>query len=190
MFGTKHSPAAPPTSAMDAAASPFAETDADRYDPPEDFVPAHLPAPGPFLAGHDVLEGADHVEVHRLAAECFETRGVYDVTFGYNLAQLNLDRGHPDAGFRYARDRDDPSVLRAEFTPTTPFCPQAYTLAAGAFRALNGEADRHDFALVCVRVAPMHHASEGMNADLEALEDRFAETGSLAPPEEPAGVGG
>ena len=96
-----------------------------EFDDEDAFVPEHVPEPGPFLAGHDVLAGADHVAVHRRAADAFEDHGVYDATFGYNLARLNLDPRLPDAGFRYAEAAGDPATLRAEFTPTTAFCPQA-----------------------------------------------------------------
>lgn len=30
--------------------------------------------------------------------------GVYDMTFGYNLAQFNFDHRHPSAGYRYTED--------------------------------------------------------------------------------------
>jgi hypothetical protein len=109
----------------------------------------------------------------------FEERGVYDMTFGYNLARLNLDERHPSAGFRYAVDADDPTVLRAEFTPTTEFCPQSDTLTIGSFRAFNGEADRHGFDLVRVRVDEMHHEATSINGKLQQLEETFAETGDL-----------
>jgi len=91
------------------------------------------------------------------------------MTFNYNLARLNLDTRHTSAGYRYADERDDAidavesedidRVLRAEFTPTTPFCPQTHTLTIGSFRAWNGLADRHEYDLVRVRAAPMHHQS-------------------------------
>jgi metal-sulfur cluster biosynthetic enzyme len=135
----------------------------DGYD---EFVPEHLPDPGPALEGLDVLTEAEHVEVHATARDVFETRGVYDSTFGYNLAKLNLDRRHPDAGFRYGIDGD---VLYAEFTPTTPFCPQSSVLTTAAHRAWNGEADRHEFASVEIRVDPMHQRSEGINQQLAEL---------------------
>jgi len=66
-------------------------------------------------------------------------------------------------GYRYAEETDDPSVLRAEFTPTTPFCPQTHTLTIGSFRAWNGLSERHEYDLVRVRAAPMHHQSEAIN---------------------------
>ncbi|ELZ61003.1 hypothetical protein C467_01973 [Halorubrum hochstenium ATCC 700873] len=89
---------------------------------------------------------------------------VYDMTFDCNLARLNLDTRHEDAGFRYAVERGDAPdtadavaaedaavgadrVLRAESTPTTAFCPQTHTLTVGAFRAWNGLADRHEYDL-------------------------------------------
>lgn len=65
------------------------------------------------------------------------------MTFGYNLAKLNRDTRHADAGYRYAVDADDPSVLRAEFSPTTEFCPQSDTLTKGSFRAWNALSDPH-----------------------------------------------
>lgn len=151
--------------------NPFSSS---RSEPPEsdfddwsEFVPEHLPDPGPFLEDHAVLEGEDHVAFHDLTRDLFEQRGVYDVTFGYNLAKLNLDRRHADAGFRYAVDVDDPDVLRAEFTPTTPFCPQAETLAKGSLRAWNGLADRHEYGVVRVRVHPMHNRHAEITAALE-----------------------
>jgi hypothetical protein len=71
-------------------------------------------------------------------------------------------------------------VLRAEFTPTTPFCPQTHTLTKGSFWAWNGDRDRHDYDLVAVRAAPMHHQSEQINAQLAELAERFLETGDVA----------
>jgi len=105
------------------------------------------------------------------------------MTFNYNLARLNLDRRHPNAGYRYAVQAEDPGVLRAEFTPTTPFCPQSHTLTIGSFRAWNGLSDRHDYDLVRVRVAPMHHASDDIDDELERLEERFLEEGSVETPD-------
>jgi hypothetical protein len=151
------------------------------FDPGDEFVPEHLPDPGPdsFLAGHEVLAGREHVAFHRLTAAVFEDRSVYDVTFDYNLARLNRDPRHPDAGYRYAVEAGDPGVLRAEFTPTTPFCPQSHSLARASFRAWNGERDRHGYDLVRVRVAGMHQRSDAVNEELAALEAEFAETGTL-----------
>jgi hypothetical protein len=148
---------------------PFDGDDApfDTYDA---FVPAHLPDPGPFLAEADVLEGREHAAVHRLARQAFEAHGVYDATFGYNLARLNLDQRHENAGFRYARDGDE---LRAEFTPTTEFCPQSDVLSVGAFRALNDAA--HEYDVVAVRVDPMHQRSAQLNARLEHVETEVRE---------------
>jgi hypothetical protein len=161
--------------------SPFGGGDDgdDGFDAHGTFVPEHLPEPGPFLADHDVLAGTEHAAFHRLTRALFERRGVYDVTFGYNLARLNLDTRHPDAGLRYARETGSPAVLRAAFAPTTPFCPQSNALATGAFRAWNGLADRHEYDLVRVRVAPTHQRSDAINADLADLERRFRETGDL-----------
>jgi len=77
-----------------------------------------------------------------------------------------------------AIDADDiDSVLRAEFTPTTPFCPQTHTLTIGSFRAWNGLSDRHEYDLVRVRAAPMHHQSEAINEQLAELETTFLEEG-------------
>lgn len=143
------------------------------------FHPEIEPAPGDFLEGEDVLAGRDHALTHRLARQLFERRGVYDVTFGYNLARLNLDPRHPEAGFRYAVEADDPSTLRAEFTPTTEFCPQSQALTRAAFRAWNGLDDRHEFDLVRVRVAEMHHRAIAINGSLQQLEERYLETGDL-----------
>jgi len=152
-------------------------SDADDFDDYDSFVPEHLPEPGPFLDGHAVLTGRDHAAFHRLTRCRFEERTVYDVTFGYNLARLNLDRRHPDAGYRYAVEADDPRVLRAEFTPTTEFCPQSETLATASFRAWYADdaGDEHEFDRVRVRVAPMHHASDRINDRLAELEEAVRE---------------
>ena len=159
--------------------SPFGRSDDDLFDAYDEFVPEHLPAPGPALAGHDVLAGREHLAFHRCTRACFEERTVYDMTFGYNLARLNLDSRHEDAGYRYAVESDDPAVLRAEFTPTTPFCPQTHTLTIGSFRAWNGLRDRHEFDLVRVRAAEMHHQATAINERLVALEEAFLETGDV-----------
>ncbi|MBV0925863.1 hypothetical protein KTS45_16790 [Halomicroarcula limicola] len=157
------------------------DTDGDEtFDSYGGFAADSLPEPGPFLADHDVLTGREHAAFHRLSRECFEERGVYDVTFGYNLARLNLDRRHSDSGFRYAREADDPSVLRAEFTPTTEFCPQSDTLTLGAFRAWNGTLERHEYDLVRVRTAPMHQQAVAINERLRHREAQFRETGDLS----------
>ncbi|ELZ28839.1 hypothetical protein C475_04356 [Halosimplex carlsbadense 2-9-1] len=183
--------------------SPFGGSD-DTFDTYDEFVPGHAPAPGDFLDGHDVLDGREHLAVHRLARELFEERAVYDMTFGYNLARLNNDRRHPDAGYRYAVERpgavdddlptpdgadrevqdDEARVLRAEFTPTTAFCPQSDTLTRGSLRAWNGLAERHEFELVRVRVAPMHQRATGINAALREAEATLVETGELPEPED------
>jgi len=153
----------------------------EEFDDYDAFVPAHLPAPGPFLDGHRVLTGRDHAAFHRLTRERFEARTVYDATFGYNLARLNLDRRHTDAGYRYAVDAEDPTVLRAEFTPTTEFCPQSDTLATASFRAWNADdvGPAHEFDLVRVRVAPMHGGSERINDRLADLEASYRDAGEL-----------
>ncbi|RDI70067.1 hypothetical protein [Halopelagius longus] len=152
------------------------------FDGIDEFVPEHIPEPGPSLEGHDVLRGEEHVAFHRTTEDVFEERGVYDVTFGYNLARLNLDHRHPDSGYRYAVDEDDPSVLRAEFTPTAPFCPQSRTLTVASFRAWNGLAKRHDYELVRVSVHPMHHRSDAIDDELDRLASEFRESGELPDP--------
>jgi hypothetical protein len=146
------------------------DTGDSTFDAYDEFVPEHVPEAGSALSDHDILVGRDHLAFHRLTRDLFEERGVYDVTFGYNLARLNLDRRHPDAGFRYARDATDPGVLWAKFTPTTEFCPQSETLTTGAFRAWNGLRDRHEYDLVRVRLGPTHHDAARINAELAALE--------------------
>jgi hypothetical protein len=153
-----------------------------EFDPYDAFVPDHLPEPGSFLADGRVLSGMDHVACHRLSRRLFAARGVYDVTFGYNLARLNLDHRHPDAGFRYAVERGGPDsspVLRAEFTPTTEFCPQSEALTVGAFRAWNGASDQHEYARVDVRVAQMHQNAATINRTLRRLEAGYRETGRV-----------
>lgn len=157
--------------------SPFggSDEDDDLFTDSDEFSPEHVPDPGKFLDGHDVLADDDHVAFHQVTEDVFEERGVYDMTFGYNLAQLNEDTRHPNAGYRYAEETDDSSILRAEFTPTTPFCPQVDTLTKGSFRAWNGLSESHDYDLVRVRVADMHHLSEEINRTLEELEQEFEE---------------
>lgn len=155
------------------------------FDPRDSFVTERLPDPGEFLDGYEVLTGREHATFHRLTQSLFDERGVYDVTFGYNLARLNQDHRHPDAGFRYAREVEDANVLRAEFTPTTAFCPQSDTLMTGAFRAWNGLDDRHEYDLVRVRVASMHHQHESINEKLRDFETQFRDTGQV--PDETTG---
>jgi hypothetical protein len=179
---------------------PSADGGSEGFDAYDSFVPAGVPEPGPFLAGHDVLAGTEHAAFHRLTKRLFDDRGVYDVTFGYNLARLNLDRRHPGAGYRYAvesgggessaegHSEHTDRVLRATFTPTTPFCPQSKSLTRGSYRAWNGEADRHEYDLVRVRVHPMHHRSESINAELADLEPESAtETEPNAPVDDTTG---
>jgi hypothetical protein len=157
----------------------FGGDDEATFDDAGAFVPEHLPDPGQFLEGQDVLTGEDHVAFHERTREVFEERTVYDMTFGYNLARLNLDTRHPDAGYRYAEQADDESVLRAEFTPTTPFCPQTKTLTIGSFRAWNGLSDRHEYDLVRVRADEMHHQSDRINDQLATFEQEYLERGDL-----------
>lgn len=139
------------------------DSDEPAFDAYDEFVPEHLPSPGGALEDARVLEGDEHVRVHRIARDVFEERGVYDSTFGYNLAKLNLDHRHPRAGFRYGVDGD---VLIAEFTPTTEFCPQSSVLTTAAHRAWNGLSERHDFDRVEIRIDSMHQNSTAINADL------------------------
>jgi len=153
--------------------------DGSLFDDYDEFIPDHIPEPNVFLEDHDVLTGDDHLEFHDITQDLFEERKVYDMTFNYNLARLNLDTRHKNAGYRYAEERDDASVLRAEFTPTTPFCPQTHTLTKGSFRAWNGLSDGHDYDLVKVRAAPMHHNADPINAELEELEAKYLETGDV-----------
>lgn len=165
-------------------------SDDSLFDPYDEFVPDSIPMPDVFLDGHDVLAGPDHVAFHRLTRGCFEERKVYDMTFNYNLARLNLDTRHPNAGYRYAEERSESEgaidrdgidrVLRAEFTPTTPFCPQTHTLTIGSFRAWNGLGDRHEYDLIRVRSAPMHHQSEAINDKLAEIESEYLETGDVS----------
>jgi hypothetical protein len=180
--------------------SPFGTDDSSLFDNYDEFVPDHNPMPDRFLEGHEMLEGSDHVAFHRLTRELFEERKVYDMTFNYNLARLNLDTRHKNAGYRYAVERDSADdaiedervdrVLRAEFTPTTPFCPQTHTLTIGSFRAWNGLSDRHEYDLIRVRPAPMHHQSEAISDQLAELERKYVETGDVtADPEDSAEVG-
>lgn len=172
---------------MQGFTSPFGGGDAS-FDDAGTFVPEHLPEPGPFLTDHDLLTGSEHCAVHGTAATLFEERGVYDATFGYNLARLNRDQRHPDAGYRYAVESGaSRRVLRAEFTPTTPFCPQSNSLVVASFRAWNGLADQHTFDLVRVRVAPMHNESGVINDAVVELEASFEETGAIP---EPSTIGG
>jgi len=165
----------------------FLGGDGVDFDPYGAFVPEHLPDADALPAEARVLDGREHCAVHRLARGLFEERGVYDVTFGYNLARLNLDPRHPGAGYRYAvssPDGRDERVLWAAFTPTTPFCPQTDTLTVGSFRAWNGLSERHEFDLVRVRVADSHQRSEAVNDRLDGLAGTYRETGSVPEPED------
>jgi hypothetical protein len=186
VFGVTDTPGAAPRPPMGLRSFLAGGSDGVAFDRYDEFVPAHLPDPGDTPSEGRVLTGRAHCAVHRLARALFEARGVYDVTFGYNLARLNLDPRHPDAGFRYAvvRDDGDAPELRATLTPTTPFCPQSDTLAVGAFRAWNGLSDRHEFDLVRVRVDESHHRSAAVNEGLADLEARYRETGAVPDPDE------
>lgn len=149
--------------------------DSLRGDPEDEFVdrdrfaPEFLPAPGPALADATVLTDDDHHAVHEAARAAFEDRGVYDATFGYNLAKLNRDRRHPDAGLRYGRPPDDPSALVVEFTPTTPVCPQGETLGVGAARALRAELEASVASRVSVRVTD-HQRTDAINDRLAGMD--------------------
>jgi hypothetical protein len=198
MFGTGYSRNGHLPATMVLPSSPFDGAD-EQFDAYDAFVPDHLPDPGEALDGHDILTGRRHAAFHRLTRDLFEERAVYDMTFNYNLARLNLDGPHDTAGYRYAEERPaavdaddttpDGRVLRAEFTPTTAFCPQTDTLTKGSFRAWNGLRERHEYDLVRVRVAPRHHRATAINAELRALEQAFLETGEVPTPEE-GGEGG
>lgn len=161
----------------------------DLFDEYDEFVPDHVPEPNVFLVDHDVLTGEKHLAFHEITRELFEERKVYDMTFNYNLARLNLDTRHENAGYRYAEESDDATVLRAEFTPTTPFCPQTHTLTKGSFRAWNGLSDRHDYDLVKVRADPMHHNADPINDELQHLEETYLETGDVDAVPDSDGVG-
>ena len=167
----------------------FSGTDDAPFDRYHEFVRENLPEPGPFLDGHEILTGDRHTGFHRLTKRLFDERGVYDMTFGYNLARLNLDGRHPDAGYRYAEENDDRSTLRAEFTPTTPFCPQSHTLTIGSFRAWNGLSDRHEYDRVRVHVHPMHHQSAAINDRLDELDEQHRATGNVGEAGESATIG-
>ncbi|MFB6081577.1 MAG: hypothetical protein ABEJ67_02030 [Halanaeroarchaeum sp.] len=157
---------------------PFGGSSSERsgFDDYDEYVESNIPEAGPFLDAGELLTGEDHLAVHRTARDLFEERGVYDMTFGYNLAKLNLDRRHPGAGFRYAVDGD---VLRAEFTPTTEFCPQSEVLTTASFRAWNGLADEHDYDRVEIAIAPMHHSADAINDELARLAAQYEETGEV-----------
>lgn len=171
--------------------SPFSRGDSsseELFADYEAFETEYIPEPGPFLSGYDVLTGEDHTGFHQISKEVFEKRGVYDMTFGYNLARLNVDTRHPNAGYRYAEQDGESSVLRAEFTPTTQFCPQSDTLTTGSFRAWNGLSDSHEYDIVRVRVADMHQRSDEINRTLKELAQHYRDTGSVTLEDD--GVGG
>lgn len=159
-------------------------TDAEtHFEEPGEYVPETLPEPDEFLREHEILTDERHLAVHEMVRDCFEEFGIYDMTFGYNLAKLNRDKRHPGAGFRYATPTNDAQELLATFTPTTEFCPQGDSLAVGAFRALN-RSDHHDYDIVRVRVHQIHHHSETINARIRSMEETFLDSGHI--PEGPA----
>lgn len=145
----------------------------DRYD---EYVPATLPEPGWFLSGQDVLTDTEHIQFHQTTRDIFEEVKLYDVSFDYNLARLNLDDRHPNAGFRYAVETESDGALRAEFTPKTQFCPQSLTITKASFRALNGLSDQHDYDLVRVRVDRMHYKADAINDILQQQEETYLQS--------------
>jgi hypothetical protein len=151
--------------------------DGPPLDDVDAFVPQHLPDPGPALADADVLTGEAHLAVHATVRGVFEERGVEDLSIGYNLADLNRDRRHPDAGLRYGTAAGG-DRLWAELTPATAFCPGAHAVARGAFRALNAERERLDVERVRVRVRE-HLRADAIDEGLAALDAAFRETGTL-----------
>lgn len=159
----------------------FDRRSGDGYlDDWDEFVPDHLPEPGPHLDGHDVLVGEPHLDLHRSVRDIFEIRGVYDAAYGYNLAQLNLDRRYPDAGLRYAVERgteSEPTCLRVEFTPTTAVCPETVSLAPAILRALTVEDVGYE--RVRVRVTARYQHADRLNAVLADLERIAHERGSV-----------
>lgn len=190
MSGTTHSTARRLVVFMSGFPSLFGGSEEALFDSYDEFVPANIPKPGTFLEEHRVLESDQHRAFHRLTRELFEERTVYDMTFNYNLARLNLDTRHPNAGYRYAEEAADSSILRAEFTPTTPFCPQTHTLTTGSFRAWNGLSDRHEYDLVRVRADQMHHQSAQINDNLDSIEARYRDMGDMqAATEQPSNRG-
>lgn len=146
----------------------------------EEFVPEHLPAPGPHLEDHDVLAGRAHVEFHQRVRDVFERRGVYDAAYGYNLARLNLDTRFPDAGLRYAAAAGDEDCLRVAFTPTTAVCPETASLAPAILRATTEEEVGYD--RVRVRVTARYQYADRVNETLQELEAVADERGSLPTP--------
>jgi hypothetical protein len=179
--------------------SPFGKDDDSLFDSYDELVPNHNPVLDRILEGHDVLAGSNHIAFHPLTRELFEERKVYDITFNYYLARLNLNTRHKNGGYPYAvEDRDakdaidDESVdrvLREEFTPTTPFSPPTHTLTIGSFRAWNGLSERHEYDLVRVQYSRIHHQSEAISDQLAELEQPYLETGDVtAEPETSAEV--
>lgn len=144
----------------------------DEYS---EFKPANLPDPGPFLQNQIILTNDTHVKFHRITKQIFEAKELYDMSFGYNLARLNLDRRHPDAGYRYAEESDDQRVLRVEFTPKTQFCPQTNTISSGSFRAWNSMSKYHPYDLIRIRVSDIHYHADEINESLRQQEERYKE---------------
>ena len=86
-----------------------------------EFTPEYSPEPDRFLEGHRLLTGDEHVSFHQISETMFEERGVYDMTFGYNLTQLNQVTRHPNAGVlpteRHAHEGFVPREERSERSP-------------------------------------------------------------------------
>jgi hypothetical protein len=74
----------------------------DGFETYDSFLTAEVPEPGPFVQCQEIFAGTEDAAFHRLSKRLFDDRGVYDVTFGYKLARLNLDPRHPGNGYRYA----------------------------------------------------------------------------------------
>lgn len=161
---------------------------AGTHDGYDEFVPSTVPEPGWFLSDHDVLTDDEHIRFHQTTRDIFEEVKLYDVSFDYNLARLNLDTRHPNAGFRYAVEAASESTLRAEFTPKTQFCPQSLTITKASFRAWNGLPARHDYDLVRVRVDRMHHKAGAINDILRQQEKAYLESEQDTHSSESAGV--
>ncbi|MFB6283324.1 MAG: hypothetical protein ABEK59_05230 [Halobacteria archaeon] len=147
-----------------------------NFVPKERYEPEYLPEPSDVLEGYQVLTGEEHTGLHSVIRGIFEERKVYDMTFNYNLARLNLDTRHPRAGLRYA-EKDENTVL-IEFTPTTEFCPQAETLAKAVFVSTNDLSEKHGYELVEVRVRN-HEKSVAINRLLTEKLDRYRKEGSI-----------
>lgn len=148
----------------------------DSFDGYDEYAPSTLPKPGWFLSDHDVLVDDEHIQFHQTTRDIFEEVKLYDVSFDYNLARLNLDTRHPNAGFRYAVETESSSTLRAEFSPKTQFCPQSLTITKGSFRAWNRLLEHHDYDLVRVRIDRMHYKADTINDILRQQEKAYLQS--------------